>query len=131
MREIKFRAWDNVKDRMYSVGEEDDVVFSIESNGIAAIDITEDVDEFKTLHHLEYMQFTGLVDKNGVEIYEGDIIDYGADYSVVRYEDGCFWSRLGQYQLYNHNKNDIEVLGNIYEHPHLLQINNYREVATV
>lgn len=45
----QYRAWDNVKDRMYYLGEEEDVVFHFESNGIVATDITEDEEEFRTL----------------------------------------------------------------------------------
>lgn len=67
-------------------------------------------------------QYTGLNDKNGAEIFERDIVNYGAfDLSVIKYEDGTFWARLGQYPL-NVVHRDIEVRGNTYEHPHLLEV---------
>ena len=48
MREIKFRAWDDVKDRLLYLGEEDDIVFEFGGSGIVATDITEDEPNFKT-----------------------------------------------------------------------------------
>ena len=55
------------------------------------------------------MQFTGLLDKNGKEIYEGDITNVG----IVEWDHGQFTERL-------YAPDDIEVIGNIYSNPELL-----------
>lgn len=75
MKEIKFRAWDDVKDRMYYVGEEDDIGFNITSAGFIGFDLKEDHDSpFQLLEHLKYTQYTDIKDQHGVDVYEGDVI---------------------------------------------------------
>lgn len=81
---------------------------------------------------LEYMQYTGLLDKNGREIYEGDVIKYSQHWEVypildriekVVFEGGGFTpmclSMGGTY--YSCNSEEYEVLGNIYENPELIK----------
>ncbi|WP_212934922.1 YopX family protein [Bacillus hominis] len=132
MREIKFRAWDNVKDEMYYVGEEGNISFGLESNGIVAYDLTEEEEEFKILHHLKYMQYTDLKDKNGNEIYEGDVVDTVYDgklfTGVVIYDESelDFKATNGE-ENYGSNFqylpccDEVEVIGNIYENKELLK----------
>lgn len=110
MRAIKFRAWLYLTKEM---AYED--LFGAEKFGG---------------RDCEIMQFTGLKDKNGKEIYEGDVVqqrkDYGARFEVIWDEDG-HWkldpigeNGFGGDALWRWAK-VTEVIGNIYEHEHLLK----------
>ena len=116
MREIKFRAWDGqdklmrtVKNLMFNKNDE--------------VDLKIEEEWFATGPDLVLMQYTGLKDKNGVEIFEGDILTSDVQpckmvnqikdgYGVVRFENGIF--KLGAISLITF-LNKMEVIGNIYE----------------
>ena len=73
-------------------------------------------------------QYTGLKDRHGQEIYEGDILrDDEMGLNVVRWEDGSFWLEMfyeGNQSLMEHlsDYNEVcEIIGNIYENPELLK----------
>lgn len=144
VREIKFRTWDNVDFKMYYTGEEESIHFYFDSSGIVAerftdIQITvedrlEDDVHVEKLEHLQYMQFTGLLDKNSKEIYEGDIVkgylrQQDCDFlSTVNFEHGMFklkfdkvYGNIVYEDMTNHNAICFEVIGNIYENPELLE----------
>ena len=124
MREIKFRAWHKEEKIM---GE----VLGIDILHKEIFFSNEDADcyghtDFKDI---ELMQYTGLKDKNEKEIYEGDIVKLRNNHGigVVKYYDewGAFVIEyvkskplvvLGM----SYYKEDIEVIGNIYENPELL-----------
>jgi hypothetical protein len=75
------------------------------------------------------LQYTGLKDKNGKEIYEGDVVLNGGFYKFVvswnekkaGFEPFCDWTFIGEYSSIE-TTNEIEVIGNIYENPELLEV---------
>jgi uncharacterized phage protein (TIGR01671 family) len=132
MREIKFRAWDD------------------RPNGKCMLDwitINQTAFNFKadrpllwTIFHtpgIVLMQYTGLRDKNGKEIYEGDIVKFYKNerhyVGEIKFENGCFdiiayapepksWRGKVFVGGILRGFQSVEVIGNIYEHPELLEV---------
>jgi uncharacterized phage protein (TIGR01671 family) len=125
MRTIKFRAWDKKEKEMYFYGDYGFVGFAgschvlcFEETPTGYID--EDYQEDKK-NDLELMQFTGLLDKNGKEIWEGDIVkDMSGDNRDITFEVGGFWCKYPNGGHYLPSREFSEVIGNIYETPELL-----------
>jgi len=135
MRVIKFRAWDNINNKFRDI----ESINIARNNKPTSIVSNCDFYQIQSNSQIELMQYAGLKDKNGVEIYEGDIInvyDYDSIYEHkdklttkaknVRFENGSFWftnevtKSFYSFSNYNRPGTSFEVIGNIHENPELL-----------
>jgi uncharacterized phage protein (TIGR01671 family) len=121
MRTIKFRAWDKERKEMIQPHDGDFIKWHAPSN-------------WKDCYEL--MQYTGLKDKNGKEIYEGDIVsarlasNTAGFTGYVHYLNAQYWVNYIGYEsyyqslIYLHGAEyePIEVIGNIYENPELIEV---------
>jgi len=120
MREYKFRAWDKEERKMF----QPDTIATIHMNptpfGLTIIDKDGDGACMKFV----LMQFTGALDKNGKEIFEGDILSFvpvdspkfGRHYRpfLVEWND-----ERGSFTFW-YPRDAVEIIGNLYETPELL-----------
>lgn len=125
MREIKFRAWNTETNKM---------VINLKEMGVFALQSIYSIDEFlviPTNEKYQLMQYTGLKDEKGVEIYEGDIVKYKyisrEQIAEIKYNKEKLGfdfadNKVNLSYAYNFRQiNNIEVIGNIYENPELLE----------
>ena len=117
MRELKFRTFFQGKMYFWGIGVDGaEFVSPISGAGETA----------KTLHQ---MQFTSLYDKNGKEIYEGDICQDEEGFGVIYWDKDCWRygfvlfdsSYSSDGEMLREMTNWCEVIGNIYENPELLE----------
>lgn len=109
MREIKFRVWHN----------------GLKYIGIPSIGSFNDINDEISNHQEDgytWMQYTGLKDKNGVEIYEGDIVkgNYLRGIGEIKWNDK-FCKFDISHRMNISPSDEFEVIGNIYENPELLE----------
>ena len=113
----KFRVWDKNNKKMLGWKELD----LTKELGEDEITIFEPTGQFaQPMYFYEAMQSTGLKDKNGTEIYEGDIIRGPYDTGIIGYEmvtTEVKYDLLKGFQLGQFDLNVTEVIGNIYENP--------------
>ena len=127
----KFRAYDSGSlCRMYQPDEVmvgDGNIWIIDEDGVAG--------EWIVNNDLNLMQSTGLKDKNGKEIFEGDILGFETDEGVLNVN--IFWDSkhaLFMFESKKYNEEELlaelvenntypfEIIGNIYENPELLEV---------
>ncbi|AVO22597.1 YopX family protein [Aeribacillus composti] len=119
MREIKFRVWSNQLNKMVYPNERGwfDKCFIGKNQFIQSCQLSLAIE--KNGKELEVMQYTGLKDKNGKEIYEGDIVksDNGESIDKIVYKQGAFYVESLKGDLLDELLSDVEteVIGNIYE----------------
>lgn len=120
-REIKFRGYSKninkwVFGDLINTPEKGHRIIWFEYKGESQFDL--DYDPFNEVVETKSIgQYTGLTDKNGLEIYEGDVVDIPYNHigrKVATFYNGC-------YNIVNYDLNKIEVIGNIYENPELLK----------
>lgn len=121
MKEIKFRAWYKPAQKMYQVQS---MNFHSQTGKLYNV-FVEGSPYTPRISDIELLQFTGLLDKSGKEIYEGDVVRVNAGepslefISQVIFEQASFRIAAVYDQGFPH-KEDIEVIGNIYENPELV-----------
>jgi uncharacterized phage protein (TIGR01671 family) len=142
-RELKFRIWDKKNNMFIYVWDASHKRLAISLNGLVYSGMYDDV-----LPENDYtiQQYTGLKDRNGKEIYEGDIVTYQQPYRASRlthpattdsyrtikapviYNQDNFTYEIDRYALGTpmiKTRKDIEVVGNIFENPELIKNNDH------
>lgn len=141
---FRFRAWGYIKREknkmFYNVGMYGDGWVFTEGNGMCGkCGVAKGYALGDYGHTCELMQYTGLKDKNGKEIYEGDIVEFIGTNNIVKfgtYEDAEHCGHYGWYvediqkkkegydidscKYTMGNLDTYEIIGNIYENPELL-----------
>jgi len=121
MRELKFRAWHKTREVMLPTV---DIEYLMTKGAL----ITEHKDFVENIYP-NIMQFTGLLDKQAVKIYEGDILEVDVGIAKINlsavFKNGCFALSVpdGTFDDFSERiSSHCKVIGNIYENPELLHV---------
>lgn len=141
MREIKFRAWDKEENEMIDKHRDERNDYDEYWADVYALQLGL-IENISKDERFVLMQFTGLHDKNGKEIFEGDVVKDKKYTHEVRFGEECV--DASDYETYSvgivgfymtnylgekyefdainsQNAKDLEIIGNIYENPELLK----------
>lgn len=135
-RVLKFRAWDPVTKQWLAEGFHlfgEVTCFDIVRQKLTPNPAKPDEPSLLRLNDVIVTQFTGLLDKHGTEIYEGDVLKGGRIIAFGKIGYDGSWNGLTGFHFKPNNQDDdfmelqyhddpeeLEVIGNIYEHPHLV-----------
>lgn len=126
MREIKFRVWDKITKKYFYSG-------TLDNGDVLVIHLDGEIEisSYDTYKPDDFIieELTGLLDKNGREIYEGDIVSDGMWQSYgclngiheVKFEDGGFYPFCVPKWECTMDIKGCEIIGNIHENPELLE----------
>ena len=123
----RYRAWDKIRKKMYEV----DDIMSIDfgKSEISVKTLFFERTNYYKFDDIVLMQSTGLTDKNGKEIFEGDILDsedgFLAGIVELRQDLGMFVSTLIKYNNFERLcsiANSREIIGNIHTNPELAEV---------
>jgi len=119
-RDLKFRAWRKKLGGMFYLDKHGDMNTNDEQ--INLTNLLEQLDEMDGALGLEWMQYTGLSDRKGKEIYEGDIVKRGNTvFLVVWHEYGWHYAwKVEEISSRMHESDKFQVIGNIYSDKELL-----------
>lgn len=126
---LRFRAWNKATKEMYEV----DDIMSIDfgKSEISVKTLFFERTNYYNFNDIVLMQSTGLFDKNGKEIFEGDIIDSTDGFLTgvieFRVSLGMFISELVEYNNFERLCNvasSRKIIGNIWEHPELAEVSS-------
>ena len=133
MRKLKFRAWDKLdKKFLWPWSRGFNIFGEVTCFDLIGQQLRDNMHDretiFERMNDIEITQFTGLKDKNGKEIYEGDIciglMDGGIDYTsikfIVEYKKASFVDSYFHRPLMSEDQ-DLKIIGNVYENSELLE----------
>ena len=121
MRKIKFKAFSKKANKMFeNVAINSELIWDR---------YTKTHVQLKDYDDLIFLEFTGLLDKNGKEIYEGDVVRFQSIFGVVEYTKDCAFEvmrKLGGYGSSTTEEGEplssqYEIIGDIYQNPELLE----------
>jgi len=128
MREILFRGKTEKEKWVYGDLLHPDLF----GNGYAIDDFSIPKDNCFDVNPETIGQYTGLTDKNGKKVFEGDIVAFTDITGVINFIEGCFCVKTNKPDwrsrnnpaidiVYNEYENEVEIIGNIHDNPELLK----------